>query len=63
MALAKEQVRRFFEDDFISTISPNKSDQIVRKKNKKQKRFLNSSLKYLFVKKMILMFHSVAFVQ
>jgi hypothetical protein len=46
----KEYVTAFYEDDSVSTLSPAKGDQIVRKKVKKQKRFLTNSLRYLFKK-------------
>jgi len=46
----KQHVRRFFEDDETSVLSPSKNDVIVRKKIKKQKRFLTNSMKYLYQK-------------
>ncbi|XP_065218710.1 uncharacterized protein LOC135844432 [Planococcus citri] len=50
MTLVKQEVCRFFEDDEVSLMSPSKSDQIVFKKVKKQKRFLTNSLQYLYTK-------------
>jgi len=46
MAFVKEVVTKFYLDDEVSCMSSNTSDQIVRKKVKKQKRFLNNLLKY-----------------
>ena len=45
----KQIVREYFLDDSVSCPSPNKNDVIVRKKVKKEKRFLQNSLKYLFM--------------
>lgn len=50
MNLIKETVRRFYEDDENSSLSPGKRDTITRKKIKKQKRYLTYSLKYLHKK-------------
>ena len=47
--IVKKLVYEFFEDDAVSTMSPNKCDTITRNKMKKQKRFLRNSLKYLFI--------------
>ena len=50
MIRVREAVARFFEDDYVSSFSPAKNDSIVRKKLKKQKRFLTNTLKYLYKK-------------
>lgn len=50
MQLVQLAVQIFFENDEISIVNPSKSDQIVIKKLKKQKRFYTISLQYLFQK-------------
>ena len=46
--LIRKYTQEFFEDDSISNFSPSKNDQIVRKKVRKQKRFITNSLIYLY---------------
>jgi hypothetical protein len=46
--LIKKLAAEYFEDDAVSTLSPSKNDQIVRKKVRKQKRFISNSLTYLY---------------
>lgn len=48
-AVAKK-VRKFYEQDDVSTQSPGKKDYITRNKIQKQKRYLQNSLKYLHKK-------------
>lgn len=45
----KNCIREFFEDDAVSSMSPNKNDIIVKNKVRKQKRYLSNSMKYLFI--------------
>ncbi len=50
MIFVKNYVEKFFQDDEVTTLSPCKGDQIVKRKVKKQKRYLSNSLQYLFKK-------------
>lgn len=43
-------MKRFYEDDANSTLARGKKDCIVKNKIKKQKRFLNNSLRFLYMK-------------
>ncbi|XP_072384718.1 uncharacterized protein [Diabrotica undecimpunctata] len=45
----KEVISSFFEKDEVSRLCPGKKDTVTYKKIKKQKRYLNDSLKNLFI--------------
>jgi hypothetical protein len=46
----RAHIFEFFQKDDVSTLAPGKKDCIMRKKTKKQKRYLNNSLQYLYQK-------------
>jgi hypothetical protein len=48
MEMVKVCVHAFYEDDEVTTMAPGKNDFIKRKNVRKQKRYLNQSLKYLY---------------
>ncbi len=50
MMFVRKVVTKYFEDDEVSSLSPEKKDYIVKKKIRKQKRYLNNTMKYLFRK-------------
>lgn len=48
--LVKSEVQHFLEEDENSRVAPGKKDVITYKKTKKQKRYLNDTLKNLYLK-------------